>query len=145
MAFQRREHLCCLRVRRDLLLLHTLHYQDEILPPGIVLPETISRYLFEQHPREVTLEWAVEKRTGKVFLDYNQNVRGKTLACAYSPRPSPEATVSTPVRWEEVGEVYPTDFTILNVPQRLAQVGDLWADILQAKRDLKGLLESSKT
>jgi bifunctional non-homologous end joining protein LigD len=102
--------------------------------------QTIGRALVEKHPEAITMDWAVEKRTGKVFFDYNQNVRGKTLACAYSPRPAPEATVSTPLRWEELGRVYPTDFTLLNVPERLEKTGDLWADILTSKSDLKIIL-----
>jgi len=99
--------------------------------------QTIGRALVEKHPQAITMDWAVGKRTGKVFFDYNQNVRGKTLACAYSPRPAPEATVSTPLRWEELGRVYPTDFTIKTVPARLKKTGDLWADILSSKSDLK--------
>jgi bifunctional non-homologous end joining protein LigD len=94
----------------------------------------------QQHPNQVTVDWAVEKRAGKVFLDYNQNVRGKTLASIYSPRPSPQASVSVPLKWEELGKVYPTDFTILNVPKRLAAVGDLWSDILEKKVDLDKLI-----
>lgn len=104
---------------------------------------TIGRSLMEKHPAEITMEWAVEKRKGKVFFDYNQNVRGKTLACAYSPRPSPDASVSTPLRWQEVGKVYPTDFSILTVPERLEKIGDLWADILNKKRDIEKILEKS--
>jgi bifunctional non-homologous end joining protein LigD len=103
--------------------------------------ETIGRFLLQQHPREVTMEWTVEKRAGKVFLDHNQNVRGKTLASIYSPRVLPEAAVSMPLHWNELGEVYPSDFTILTAPARLTAAGDLWADILEAKHDLKGLLE----
>jgi bifunctional non-homologous end joining protein LigD len=102
--------------------------------------ETIGHYLLQQHPRDVTMEWAVEKRAGKVFYDHNQNVRGKTLASVYSPRPHPHAPVSMPLRWEELGQVYPTDFTILNAPERLARAGDLWANILEAKNDLAGML-----
>ncbi len=86
----------------------------------------------------------MEKRPGKVFLDYNQNVRGKTLISIYSPRATPEATVSTPLRWDELGKAYPTDFTIFNVPERLARLGDLWADILDKQNDLKEMLEKSK-
>jgi bifunctional non-homologous end joining protein LigD len=103
--------------------------------------ETIARVLAQQHPREVTIEWAVDKRRGKVFADYNQNVRGKTLASIYSPRVLPWAAVSMPLRWDEVGKgVFPTDFTILNAADRLQTVGDLWAGILDAKHDLGGLL-----
>ena len=105
------------------------------------LCEVIGQFLLRAHPRDITMEWTVEKRTGKVFLDVNQNVRGKTLASLYSPRPLPQAAVSMPLRWEELGQVYPTDFTILTAPQRLAEVGDLWAGILDAKHDLDAALK----
>ena len=106
--------------------------------------ETLARVLAQQHPREVTIEWAVDKRRGKVFADYNQNVRGKTLASVYSPRVLPWAAVSMPLRWEEVGGgVFPTDFTILTAPERLQTLGDLWSGILEAKQDLAGLLASA--
>jgi len=104
------------------------------------ISETLARFLAQQHPAQVTTEWAVDKRRGKVFADYNQNVRGKTLASIYSPRVLPWAAVSMPLRWDEVGKVFPTDFTLLTAPDRLRQVGDLWADILQAKHNLAGLL-----
>jgi bifunctional non-homologous end joining protein LigD len=104
--------------------------------------ETIGRYLLQQRPRDITMEWSVEKRTGKIFFDHNQNVRGKTLASIYSARVAPEAAVSTPLRWEELGEIYPTDFTITNVVDRLEDVGDLWANILDAKHDIQALLGS---
>jgi bifunctional non-homologous end joining protein LigD len=98
-------------------------------------------FLLQQHPRDITMEWATDKRTGKVFFDHNQNVRGKTLASLYSPRPSPSAAVSMPVRWDELDDVYPPDFTILTAHERLARTGDLWANILDAKADFKALLE----
>jgi len=103
--------------------------------------ETIARFVLRQHPREVTVEWAVEKRTGKIFIDYNQNVRGKTLASAYSPRAAPGATVSVPLRWDELGKISPASCDIQSVPWRLAETGDLWSKILDAKRDLKNLLK----
>lgn len=87
------------------------------------------------------MEWAVEKRRGKVFIDYGQNVQGKTLASVYSPRPDPEAAVSTPLHWEELCKVYPSQFSILTLPDRLKKIGDLWADILDAKHDLKKILD----
>jgi bifunctional non-homologous end joining protein LigD len=101
--------------------------------------ELVSKYLVREHPQELTTEWTQEKRHGKIFLDYNQNVRGKTLASVYSPRPTPEATISTPLRWEELGKVYPTDFTLTTLPSRLNKIGDLWSDILSVKRDLDNL------
>ena len=104
--------------------------------------ETIGKILVSQHPRDITMQWAVEKRTGKVFFDHNQNVKGKTLASVYSPRPSPEAAVSMPLRWNELKDVYPTDFTIVTAIDRLKTTGDLWANILDAKHDLAKLLEA---
>jgi len=101
--------------------------------------KTICQYVEARHPAHITLEWSVEKRRGKVFLDFNQNVQSKTLASIYSPRPSPEATVSMPLNWDEIEEIYPTDFTIFSAPKRLAKLGDLWASILEAKGDLAGL------
>jgi len=102
--------------------------------------ETLGRFVMQAHRRDVTMEWSVSKRTGKVFFDHNQNSRGKTLASIYSPRPSPEAAVSMPVEWDELRDIYPTDFTILTACDRIAQVGDLWAGILAAKHDLQSLL-----
>jgi bifunctional non-homologous end joining protein LigD len=102
--------------------------------------ETIALHVLRQHPRELTTEWQVSKRTGKIFLDYNQGARMKTLAAIYSPRAAVDASVSVPLRWDELGTVYPTDFTVHTVPERLAEVGDLWADILDAKHDLRALI-----
>ena len=102
--------------------------------------QTLGKLLLAAHPRDITMEWTVEKRTGKVFFDHNQNVRGKTLASVYSPRPSPEGAVSMPVRWDELKQVYPSDFTILTAPDRVNRTGDLWAGILEAKHDFASLL-----
>jgi len=102
--------------------------------------ETICTYLNRQHPEETTIDWAVEKRQGKIFLDYNQNVQGKTLASVYSARTSGEATVSTPLDWDELENVYPTDFRILNIMERLAVKGDIWAGILEKRGDLGRIL-----
>jgi bifunctional non-homologous end joining protein LigD len=104
------------------------------------LAETLGTFVAKQLPKRVTLAWNVDERAGKVFFDYNQNVRGKSLAAAYSVRRHAAATVSTPVTWDELPGVYPTDFTVHTVPGRLAQVGDPWAGILAAKRDLAGAL-----
>lgn len=101
----------------------------------------VSTYLERLHPKEITTDWAIEKRAGKIFLDYNQNVRGKTLASVYSPRPAAQPSVSTPLSWDELDKVYPADFTIKNVPDRLAKTGDLWDKILESKHDLKELLK----
>jgi bifunctional non-homologous end joining protein LigD len=103
--------------------------------------EAVGRFLVNSAPADVTVEWAVSKRTGKVFFDYNQNMRGKTVAAPYSLRPTPEATVSVPIAWEELRDVYPTDFTIETAPERLQGLGDLWSDILESKHDFKALVE----
>jgi DNA primase len=88
------------------------------------------------------MEWQTVKRAGMIFFDHNQNTRGKTLAAEYSLRPSAQAAVSAPVTWEELARVYPTDFDIDSEPGRLAKVGDLWAEILASKQDLRALIES---
>lgn len=107
------------------------------------MAETIGRHLAGQRPKDVTLEWSVKGRAGRVFFDYNQNVRSKSLAAAYSPRRHPLATVSVPVGWDELGQVFPTDFTLRTVPDHLDEVGDPWADILDAKADLGAVLEAA--
>jgi bifunctional non-homologous end joining protein LigD len=101
---------------------------------------TICMELLSRRPKDVTMEWDTKKRTGKVFLDANQNARHKNLACAYSPRAKPGATVSMPLRWDEVGKVKATDFTLDTVPQLVAERGDAWAKIYEAKQDLHKLL-----
>jgi bifunctional non-homologous end joining protein LigD len=102
--------------------------------------ETFASFLIRAHSHEVTMEWAVPKREGRVFLDVNQNARFKNLAAAYSPRAKPGAPVSMPLRWDELDSIYPTDFTILTAPDRIKEIGDPWADILDAKHDLTALL-----
>ena len=76
--------------------------------------------LLRRRPKEVTMEWATDRRGGKIFLDANQNARHKNLAVAYSPRAKPGATVSTPLRWDEVGRRSPSEFNLRTVPDRLA-------------------------
>ncbi len=104
------------------------------------LCETVSGELLARRPRDVTLEWVSQKRTGKIFLDVNQNARAKNVAAAFSPRAKTGAPVSVPVRWDELGDLYPTDFTVLTAPDRFAATGDLWTGILESKQDLSALL-----
>ncbi|MEO8540671.1 MAG: ATP-dependent DNA ligase, partial [bacterium] len=101
---------------------------------------TVCSALLARRPKDVTMEWDTRKRTGKVFLDANQNARHKNLACAYSPRAKPGAPVSMPLRWDEVGKVKAADFTLDNVPALVAERGDAWARIFEAKQDLHRLL-----
>jgi bifunctional non-homologous end joining protein LigD len=105
------------------------------------IANVLGRALVQQHPNDVTMEWAVKDRTGKIFYDHNMNGRGKTLASIYSPRVAPGAPVSIPVRWEEVESIYPADYKMLTVPDYLAGKGDLWADILDHKNDLAALMK----
>lgn len=98
--------------------------------------EMVGRRLMKEHPREITMEWAVIKRTGKIFMDYNMNVRGKTLNVAYSPRGVAGAPVSMPLTWEELEAAEPTDFTLRNAIQRLERTGDRWHDVLTEKQSL---------
>ena len=80
------------------------------------------------------------KRTGKIFMDYNMNVRGKTLNVAYSPRGEPGAPVSMPLTWEELAGAHPLDFRITNAAQRLAQTGDRWARRARAQAEPRAAL-----
>ena len=106
--------------------------------------ETVGRHLVRLRPKDVTVEWSVPKRTGKIFMDYNMNVRGKTLNSAYSPRGAPGAPVSMPLTWEELVKAHPLDFRISNAPERLAQTGDRWKDALTGKQSLERALGRSK-
>ncbi|MEW6283633.1 MAG: DNA ligase D, partial [Candidatus Eremiobacterota bacterium] len=99
---------------------------------------TVAQYVLQQRPDDVTLEWPTGRRTGKIFLDVNQNSYGKSLAWAYSPRPVASGAVSTPLTWEELGSAYPDQFTLATVPARLEQMGDPWRDILVDPPPLAG-------
>jgi DNA ligase D len=93
-------------------------------------------------PQDATTTWWRKDRDPrKVFVDYNQNARDHTIASAYSVRGVPEGTVSTPIRWDEIDDVEPQDFTIATVPARFAEYGDLHAGIDEAVFALDPLLE----
>jgi len=109
------------------------------LPPqtpydaGLLFCQIVATVVAQKHSRIATVERSVAARGKRVYVDYLQNILGKTLASAYSARASDYAGVSTPLSWKEVDEgVDRRDFTILTVPERIGRVGDLW----------KGLLES---
>jgi bifunctional non-homologous end joining protein LigD len=95
----------------------------------------LAKRLEKEHPRLMTTEFLVADRPrGRVLVDYNQNAWGRTLASVYSVRPTPGATVSTPVTWNEVAAgVTIDDFRLDNVRPRLAKVGDLWKPLLAAR------------
>ncbi|GAA3845322.1 non-homologous end-joining DNA ligase [Saccharothrix violaceirubra] len=93
-------------------------------------------------PADVTTAWWRRDRDPEaLFIDYNQNARDHTIASAYSVRGTPEAIVSTPIRWDEVEDVDPRDLTIATVPARFAELGDLHAGIDDAPFALDALLE----
>jgi len=100
----------------------------------------LSRAVERRLPDAATSKWWKEERHG-VFLDYNQNAKDRTTCSAYSVRPLPDARVSTPLRWAEVPDCEPADFTVLTVPKRFAEIGDPHADMDAGAGSLEGLLE----
>jgi bifunctional non-homologous end joining protein LigD len=111
------------------------------LPPGTsyesgqLFCQVIATLIAARHPKAATVERTVRARArGTVYVDYLQNILGKTLATAYSARATDFAGVSTPIEWEEIdGNLDPRDFTIVTAPQRFAERGDLWARLRTAR------------
>jgi len=109
--------------------------------------KAIAIELEARHPEIITAEYRKVKRPhGRVLVDYNQNAWGRTLASIYSVRPTPVASVSTPVTWEEIEEgVRIEDFRIDNVRERVRKLGDLWKPVLGKKRfDLRKMFQKKK-
>ena len=102
------------------------------------LAEEVERRIGDQEVATTT--WRVAERKG-VFVDFGQNSRDKTIACAYSVRPKPDARVSAPLLWEEVADVDPAAFTIPTMRDRIAAVGDPMAGMWRRKRSLKPLFK----
>ena len=88
-----------------------------------------AREIERRAPDLVTTAWWKEERGEKVFIDYNQNARDRTIASAYSVRPRPDATVSAPVTWDELPDVETEDFTLVTMQERFARLGDVQAGI----------------
>ncbi|MFD8492071.1 DNA polymerase domain-containing protein [Amycolatopsis sp. NPDC059657] len=101
----------------------------------------LGREVQRRMPDKATISWWKEERGGRVFLDYNQAARDRTVASSWSVRGTPRATVSTPVTWDELTEVHPDDFDILSVPVRLAEVGDPHAELDSVTHGIETLLE----
>ncbi|MDX1690097.1 MAG: non-homologous end-joining DNA ligase [Acidimicrobiia bacterium] len=99
--------------------------------------ETVGRVIVGADPALATMEWDIPKRRGRVFIDHNQNVGGKTIASVYSVRPRAGAPVSTPLLWEELEDVRPGDFTIATIWERVARYGDLFAPVLRGGQRLE--------
>ncbi len=108
----------------------------EVRRAALALARAVERRI----PTLASSKWWKEERHG-VFLDYNQNAKDRTTASAYSVRPLPDARVSAPLTWDEVPNVNPADFTVLNMPQRFADIGDPHAGMQSHAASLDALLE----
>jgi DNA ligase D-like protein (predicted polymerase) len=109
---------------------------DEVRRAALALARDVET----RAPKLATSKWWKEERHG-VFVDYNQNAKDRTVAAAYSVRPTPQATVSAPLDWSEVAGCEPADFTLATVPQRFKKVGDRHAGIDDKPGSLERLLE----
>jgi DNA primase len=104
---------------------------------GIALCRVIERRSGDR----ATTNWWKEERGKRIFADFNQANRDRTMAGAYSPRPLPNAAVSCPLGWDELENADPTDYTILTMPERLKTVGDPWANFHENPGTIGTLLE----
>src|SRR6202035_2149988 len=100
----------------------------------------LAREVERRAPDLATAKWWKEERHG-VFVDYNQNAKDRTVASAYSVRPTPDARVSTPLAWDEVDDCNPADFTLASVPARFKKIGDVHGAIDQNAGSIAGLLD----
>ena len=91
--------------------------------------EAVGRVMVAANPDDLTMDWDIPKRKGRVFIDHNRNAFGQTIASVYSVRPLPGAPVSLPITWDEIGTMKNGDVTIANLWDRLARFGDLWAPV----------------
>jgi DNA ligase D len=101
----------------------------------------LARELERRRPDLVTTKWWKEERGERVFIDFNQMARDRTIACAYSLRANQRATASAPVTWDELPHVEPDDFDLRTVPERMARIGDPHAGIDDTVHDITPLLE----
>src|SRR5881392_3484127 len=108
---------------------------DEVRRAALALARDVER----RAPTLATSKWWKEERHG-VFVDYNQNAKDRTVASAWSVRPTPDGRVSMPLRWDEVPECDPADFTVLTVPKRFAELGDPHASMDAHAGSLETLL-----
>src|SRR5687768_5770764 len=110
---------------------------------GLLFCQIVATMVAKKHPKLATIERALKARGGRIYVDYMQNARGKTLASAYSARANEFAGVSAPLTWDEVDEgVSPKDFTVRTIAARLEAVGDLWAPLRKSKgADLRAVMK----
>ena len=109
---------------------------DQVRLAALALAREVER----RAPTLATSKWWKEERLG-VFVDYNQNAKDRTVASAYSVRPTPDARVSAPLSWDEVPDCDPADFTLASMPARFRRLGDLHAGIDEHAGSIDGLLE----
>jgi bifunctional non-homologous end joining protein LigD len=88
---------------------------------------SIGDHLMRAHPEAITVDWSVDKRIGKVFIDYNMNVRGKSMTAPYSPRGLPGAPVSMPIEWRTLERAHPHDYRIDTLLRRIDKQSDPWS------------------
>jgi bifunctional non-homologous end joining protein LigD len=107
-----------------------------------MLAEIVATSVAQQFPKLATIErWVKSRPRGAVYVDFLQNIRGKTVAGVYSARAEPQATVSTPLRWDEIDDsLSPSDFTLDTVLPRMKTVGDLWAKTMKEPNTLEGVI-----
>jgi bifunctional non-homologous end joining protein LigD len=107
-----------------------------------LMAELVAMRVAERHPKETTVtRWVQSRPTASVYVDFLQNIRGKTVASVYSARATPDATVSAPLRWSELTpQLDPRAFTIESMASRLREVGDLWRDGMRRLNDPRRLL-----
>lgn len=113
---------------------------------GLLFCQIVATMVAKKHPKAATVERAIAARGQRIYVDYLQNIRGKTLASAYSARANDFAGVSAPLTWDEIDEgVAPKDFTVKNFAARVEAVGDLWAGLRKSKgADLRGVENRTK-
>ena len=113
---------------------------------GLLFCQIVATIVARKHPEAATIERALKARGRRVYVDYLQNVHGKTLASVYSARANDFAGVSTPITWEEIDEgLKPQDFTIRTIAERLEAEGDAWAPLRRSKgADLRAVMKYAK-
>src|SRR5918992_2860065 len=107
--------------------------------------QIIGKMVSRRNPNKITMDWNTSNRKGKVFFDYNQNSKGKTLASIFSVRPTLSATVSMPIEWGKLADVRPADFTLLNVPEILSKGRNAWSNIFQKRQDLLKMIQHASS
>jgi len=118
------------------------------LPPktpneaATLVAQIVATRVSEEHPKEATIErWVRSRNAAAVYVDYLQNIIGKTVAGAYSARANPDAMVSTPLEWDELtDDLDPREFTIETAPGRFSEVGDVWSAGMRKKISLRALV-----